>query len=64
MNVEVVVEPALFLNKREEDVTKVKKTQHQGETHLREIQCQVKMESYTGTLSFMNAMFMDIFPNQ
>ena len=37
---------------------------HQGETHLREIQCQVKMESYTGTLSFMNAMFMDIFPNQ
>ena len=40
MNVEVVVEPALFLNKPEEHVTKVNKTQHQGETHLKEIQFQ------------------------
>ena len=45
MNVHVVVEPALYMYKQEEEATKVNIDQQQGATHLREIQCQVNIES-------------------
>ena len=60
MKVYIVVEPALFLRKHE--ATKVNANMHQGETRVREIQCQGKMDSYTGTVSVMRAIFMGIFP--
>ena len=37
-------------------------TQHQGATCLREIQDQVNMDSYTGTLSVMHVTIMENFP--
>ena len=55
-----MVETVLFLRKLE--VTEVNENLHQGETSLREIQRQGNMGIYTGTLSVMHAIVMDIFP--
>ena len=57
----MVVNPALCLHKQEEYATKVNATQHQGGTHPIDIQLQVNMDIYTGTLIVMHATVMDIF---
>ena len=62
MNVDVVVELVLYLHKQEEEVNKVNADQHQGETRLRDIQCQVNMDRYTGTLSVIHATVVEILP--
>ena len=56
----MVVEPALFFHKQEEEATKMNETQHQGATRLRDIQFQVNMDSYTDTLIVIHATVMDI----
>ena len=61
MNVDVVVNPALCLHKQEEYATEVNATQHQGGTHPMDIQLQVNMNIYTGTLIVMHATVMEIF---
>ena len=62
MNVYVLVEPAICLHRKYEEVTKVNVAKYQWETHLRDIQFQLNMDSYTGTLIVMYATVMDIFP--
>ena len=46
----------VILHKKEAD--EMKSTQHQGETCLSDIQCQVKMVSYIGTLRVMHVIVM------
>ena len=59
MNVEVVVEPELCIKNQEEEVDVAKAAQKQGEIHLWDIQWQVKMESYTVTISvFVPLIFL------
>ena len=60
MKVGVLVEPVSCLHKQV--AIEVNATQHQGVTRIREIQCQVKMYSYTSTLSGMHVIVMDILP--
>ena len=62
MNLDVLVEAESCLHKQEEEVIEVKISQHQGETHIRKIQCQVNMDSYKVILSVMHAIVMEIFP--
>ena len=60
MNVDVVLETVLCLQTQE--ATEVNTTQHQGATRLRDIQCWVMMDSYTGTLSVMYVIVTEKFP--
>ena len=46
----------------EEEANKVNIDQQQEATHLSEIQWQVEMYSYTGTLHAFHATVMDTFP--
>ena len=62
MNVYVLVEPVICLHRKYEEVTKVNVAKYQWETHLRDIQFQLNMDSYTGTMIVMYAIVMDIFP--
>ena len=58
MNADVVVEPALCLYKQEEEATEVDTYQHQEATNIREIQFQVTMDNYRGTLNVMHTTIM------
>ena len=60
MSVDLVVEPVLCLLKKE--ATGANENLHQGATSLRDIQYQGNMDSYTGTISIMHAIVMDILP--
>ena len=57
-----MVEPALFLQKQDEEVTEVDADQHQKATGLREVHWQANMENYTVTLSDLHTTIMDTFP--
>ena len=59
MNVDMVVEPVLCLCKQESNNENA--NIHHGATSLREIQCQIRIYSYTGTLNVMRAIVVDIF---
>ena len=53
----------ICLHKQEEEATVVGAAQHEEETHLKDIQCQVYIYSYTGTLSDFSATNMETFTN-
>ena len=54
----------ICLHKQEEEATVVGAAQHEEETHLKDIQCQVYIYSYTGTLSDFSATNMETFTNR
>ena len=54
-----MLEKVLFLHKKE--ATEVNANQHQGATRLREMQFQVNMDSYIGTLIYLHAIAMENF---